>query len=89
MTRTVELRCIKITAKGWPWQQVSGHWSSAAGETNGQRYGWNPFVVKDAGRFGGWWAIKFGITISSSLRDWVFDLGIGSIRVSIKERGAR
>jgi hypothetical protein len=77
---------IKITARGWPWQRVGGHWSSDTDKTTGQRYGWNPFVVKGAGRFGGWWAFKLGITISGCLRDWVFDLGIGSIRVSIKDR---
>jgi hypothetical protein len=86
MTSNPSTSRIKITARGWPWQQVGGHWSSAADKTKGQRYGWNPFVVKGAGRFGGWWAFKLGITISQSLRDWVFDLGIGSIRVVINER---
>ncbi len=87
MTSNPSTSRIKITARGWPWQQVADHWSSAADGTKDQRYGWNPFVVKGAGRYGGWWAFKLGITISQSLRDWVFDLGIGSIRVSIKERG--
>ena len=80
---------IKITARGWPWQLVSGHWSSAVDGTNGQRYGWNPLSVKGAGRYGGWWAFKLGITISRDLRDWVLDLGLGSIRVSVKKREGR
>jgi hypothetical protein len=77
---------IKITASGWPWQRVDKHWASAVDKTTGERYGWNPFVVKGAGRFGGWWAFKFGITISPTLREWVLDLGIGSIRIKIKDR---
>lgn len=57
---------LKITTRGWPWQG----------------YGWNPLSVKDHGRFGGGWAIKFGFTASKSLNDVVIDLIIGSIRIS-------
>lgn len=73
---------MKVKFSGWPWQTVNSHWSSDADKTNGQKWGWNPFKVKGAGRFGGWWAFKFGITFSSSLRDIVLDLGIGSIRIT-------
>lgn len=76
---------IRITASGWPWQKVGGHWASNLDKTTGQTYGWNPFSVKGMGRFGGGWAFKFGITASRSLRDWVIDLGIGSIRIVKKE----
>lgn len=71
----------KVTASGWPWQHVGGHWASNLDKTTGEKYGWNPFKVKGMGRFGGGWAFKFGMTVSSSLRDIVIDLGIGSIRV--------
>lgn len=77
---------VKITARGWPWQTVDGHWASNLDKTTGRRYGWNPFALKGMGRFGGGWAFKFGIMVSSSLRDWVFDLGLGSIRVVIQTK---
>jgi hypothetical protein len=77
---------MKIKASGWPWQTVDGHWSSNVDKTTGQKYGWNPFVVKGAGRFGGWWAFKFGITVSSSMRDIVLDLGIGSVRITFEKK---
>lgn len=73
---------MKISARGWPWQTVDGHWASNLDKTTGQKYGWNPFAVKGMGRFGGGWAFKLGITGSSSLRDWVIDLGFGSIRIT-------
>lgn len=38
------------------------------------------------GRFGGGWAFKLGITVASSLREIIFDLGIGSIRFQFKKR---
>ena len=79
---------LKITTRGWPWQTVDGHWASNADKTTGQKYGWNPLSVKGMGRFGGGWAFKFGITVSSSLRDVVIDLGLGSIRIRFeKARG--
>jgi len=77
---------MKIKASGWPWQSVDGHWSSELDKTTGEKYGWNPFVVKGAGRFGGWWAFKLGITISSSARDIILDLGIGSIRITFEKK---
>lgn len=77
---------IKITASGFPWQLVRSPWSTNVDKTYGQKYGWNPFNVKGMGRFGGGWAITFGIQISRDLRDWVFDLGIGSIRIVIKKK---
>lgn len=73
---------MKVKFSGWPWQYVDSHWSSDLDQTTGEKWGWNPFKVKGAGRFGGWWAFKFGITVSSSLRDFVIDLGIGSIRIT-------
>jgi hypothetical protein len=78
---------MKIKARGWPWQTVDGHWASNVDKTTGQKYGWNPFSVKGMGRFGGGWAFKFGITGSSSLRDWVIDLGFGSIRITFEKKG--
>ena len=78
---------MKIKTSGWPWQRVGSHWSANADKTAGEKWGWNPFRVKGAGRFGGWWAFKFGITISSSLRDWVIDLGFGSIRITFDKKG--
>lgn len=80
----MKIRNLEITARGWPWQTVGGHWAANADKTAGQKYGWNPFNVKGMGRFGGGWAFKFGITISRSLRDWVFDLGLGSIRITYR-----
>lgn len=77
---------MKIKATGWPWQTIEPFWANDADKTTGKKYGWNPFSVKGMGRFGGGWAFKFGITVSASLRDWVIDLGIGSIRITFKER---
>ena len=76
----------KITASGWPWQTTGRHWANQLDKTCGERYGWNPFSVKGMGRFGGGWAFKLGVTVSSSLRDWVIDLGLGSLRIQIKPR---
>lgn len=73
---------IKVTFSGWPNQYVNPHWAINADKTVGEKYGWNPFKVKGMGRFGGGWAFKFGITVSESLRDWVIDLGLGSIRIT-------
>jgi hypothetical protein len=73
---------MKVKFSGWPWQRVNPHWASNSDKTAGQKWGWNPFRVKGMGRFGGGWAFKLGITVSSSLRDFVIDLGIGSIRVT-------
>lgn len=75
---------MKITTRGFPWQYVNG-WVSEIDGTKGEKWGWNPFSVKGFGRFGGGWAFKFGITVSESLKDWVIDLGIGSIRITLKE----
>lgn len=77
---------MKVIARGWPWQTVSGHWASNLGKTTGEKYGWNPFSVKGMGRFGGGWAFKLGVTVSYDMRDWVFDLGIGSIRVMFEQK---
>jgi hypothetical protein len=75
---------LRITLRGWPWQRVDAHWASHIDKTAGERYGWNPFKVKGMGRFGGGWAFKLGVDVS--LRDWVFYLGIGSIRVTLTKR---
>lgn len=80
------MKRVSITARGWPWQTVGNHWSSDLDKTAGQKFGWNPFVVKGMGRFGGGWAFKFGITASENLRDIVLDLGLGSIRIIIKRK---
>ena len=82
----MRIRNIEITARGWPWQYVNPHWASNLDKTTGQRFGWNPFSVKGMGRFGGGWAFKFGIVISSSLKDWVIDLGIGGIRIMYRKK---
>lgn len=73
---------IKVSACGWPWQHTGTHWANRADKTAHQKWGWNPFKVKGMGRFGGGWAFKLGITASSNLKDWVIDLGIGSIRIN-------
>lgn len=80
---------FKITARGWPWQTIEPFWANELDKTTGQKYGWNPFSVKGMGRFGGGWAFKFGVTVSSSFRDFVIDLGIGSIRVKIEKARGR
>lgn len=80
------MKRIKIKASGWPWQYVHANWAAVVDKTHGQKWGWNPFSVKGAGRFGGGWAFKFGITASRNLQDIVFDLGIGQIRIQLQER---
>ena len=77
---------LKITARGWPWQFVGAHWASNVDKTTGKRYGWNPFKVKGMGRFGGGWAFRLGVTIGGSLTDWVFNLGLGSIRITYRRK---
>lgn len=77
---------MKITARGFPWQHVDPHWASNLDKTTGERYGWNPFSVKGMGRFGGGWAFKFGVIASSNLREWVLDLGLGSLRVTFEKK---
>ena len=77
---------MKIKASGFPWQNVHNHWSTNLDKTVGQKWGWNPFRVKGMGRFGGGWAFKFGLTISSSLQDWIFYLGIGSVRITFNKK---
>lgn len=78
---------MKVKFRGWPWQHVSTHLASNLDKTTGEKYGWNPFKVKGMGRFGGGWAFKFGLTVSSDMRDVVIELGIGSIRVTAGHRG--
>lgn len=73
---------LRITARGWPWQLVDNRALLFPPERKGERYGWNPLSVKASGRYGGGWAFKFGVTVSSDLKDWVFDLGLGSIRAT-------
>lgn len=81
---------MKITFRGFPWQQVAPSWASGLDKTTGEKYGWNPFSVKGMGRFGGGWAFKFGITLDRSMRDCVLDLGLGSVRIQRKRKeGAR
>ncbi len=75
---------MKIKASGFPWQRVN-HWSSNIDKTKGETFGWNPFKVKGMGRFGGGWAIKFGITISSDMKDIVLDLMLGSVRIKLRK----
>jgi hypothetical protein len=75
---------MKISARGWPWQTIGSHWSNQVDKTQGQKYGWNPFSVKGMGRFGGGWAFKLGVTTSQDLSDWVFDFGLGSVRINFK-----
>lgn len=75
---------LSVKASGWPWQLTSTHWANQVDKTVQQKWGWNPLVVKGMGRFGGGWAIKFGIVISSSWRDCVIDLILGSIRISYR-----
>lgn len=81
---------MKVTFRGWPWQLINPpgktpHWSNITQKPSA-RWGWNPFKVKGMGRFGGGWAIKFGITISETGRDIILDCGIGSIRIKTGER---
>lgn len=80
---------VAVKASGWPWQKTGAHWANRLDKTVYEKWGWNPFKVKGMGRFGGGWAFKFGITVSSSLRDFVIDLGIGSIRITIKKGASK
>lgn len=57
-------------------------WANILDKTTGTKFGWNPLNVKGIGRFGGGWAIKIGLCVSSSGKDWIFDIGLGSIRVT-------
>lgn len=86
MYQMIAGRKVSITARGWPWQRTGTHWTNQVDKTVHQKWGWNPFKVKGMGRFGGGWAFKFGLTASGSLRDWVLDLGLGSIRVTISTK---
>lgn len=75
------MRKLKITSRGWPWQTNSGNWAAT-----GKKFGWNPLKVIGLGRFGGGWAFKLGITVSSRCDDICLDLIIGSMRIKLVER---
>ena len=79
-------RMWTIKFRGFPWQYVNQTWASLADKTVGEKWGWNIFSVKGLGRFGGGWAFQFGVTINKSLTDIVFDLGIGSVRITRKSK---
>lgn len=73
---------IELQFSGFPWQVIqSSH--PCFHNHKGQTWGWNPRIVKGLGRFGGGWAIKFGITSNENFRELVIDVGIGSIRLEI------
>lgn len=74
-----------VRLSGWPWQRVDPHWASNLDKTTGEKYGWNLFKVKGMGRYGGGWAVKFGVDIGSRMTDFVFYLVFGTIRVTRKE----
>lgn len=71
------MRKIKITTRGCPWQDIeqSPFYNFPKG-----KYGWNPFSVKGWGRYGGNWAIKFGIDIGSQRTSIHF--GLGTVTIS-------
>lgn len=71
------MRKIKITTRGCPWHDIeqSPFYDSPKG-----KYGWNPFKVLGWGRYGGNWAIKFGIEIGSQMTNIHF--GLGTIGIS-------
>lgn len=75
---------IKISISGFPWQKTGNHWMNQIDGTMYEKYGWSPLKVKGMGRFGGGWAISFGIQISSDFRDWIFNLIVGQIRIRFK-----
>jgi hypothetical protein len=77
---------MKVIFSGFPWQYVSSHWSNELDKTMGQKWGWNPFSVKGMGRFGGGWAFKLGIVLSSDLKDIILYLGIGTIRIKLRKK---
>lgn len=82
-TVTAAPSSVRFSASGWPWQPCGNHWANHADGSTTERWGWNPFRLKGMGRFGGGWAFKLGITTSRDMRDWIFDLGLGSIRVTL------
>ncbi|WP_296279825.1 hypothetical protein [uncultured Acinetobacter sp.] len=73
-----------ISTRGFPWQPVYDHFSTRADKTVGDKFGWNPLKVSGMGRFGGGWAFKLGITTDHKLSDFVFCLGIGQVRITLK-----
>jgi len=75
---------VRVKFSGWPWQTIEPFWANEIDKTTGTKYGWNPLNIKGMGRFGGGWAIKFGIIVSSSFKDIVIELIIGSIRITFK-----
>lgn len=72
--------CYQLS--GFPWQTLKTN-NPFDEKYSGQKWGWNPLVVKGSGRFGGGWAFKFGITSNENFRELVIDLGIGSVRLEI------
>lgn len=76
----------EIKLRGFPWQTVKDRWASSLDKTAGEKYGWNPLIVKGMGRFGGGWAIKFGITVSGDFRDICIDMMLGSIRIKFPRK---
>lgn len=71
------MRKIKITTRGCPWQDIE---QSPLYDFPKGKYGWNPFKVLGWGRYGGNWAIKFGIEIGSQRTNIHF--GLGTIEIN-------
>lgn len=71
------MRKIKITTRGCPWHDVE---QSPFCDFPKGKYGWNPFKVLGWGRYGGNWAIKFGVEIGSQMTNIHFGLGTITIK---------
>lgn len=71
------MRKIKITTRGCPWHDVE---QSPFCDFPKGKYGWNPFKVLGWGRYGGNWAIKFGVEIGSQMTNVHFGLGTITIK---------
>lgn len=74
------MRKIKITTRGCPWQDVE---QSPFYDFPKGKYGWNPFKVLGWGRYGGNWAIKFGVEIGSQMTNIHFGLGTITIKYAV------
>ncbi len=81
---------LYVAFEGFPWQTIKSR-DPLYSYHYGEKWGWNPLLVKGSGRFGGGWAFKFGITSNENFRELVIDVGIGSIRLEImnSRRGFR
>lgn len=86
--RKVPLLPVYFEASRWPWHVKGsvGFLDDGKGVQVGEKYGWG-LNAGGLGRFGGGWAVKFGIAGWGN--SWLLDLVWGSLSVKFGDRPTR